>query len=699
MTTSATFRRDIQGLRAVAVGLVVAEHVLGVPRGGFVGVDVFFVISGYLIIGLLLREHDATRRIDLPAFALRRVRRLAPAAAVVLGATVLLAFAFLPAGRAEQTAVDAGWAAVLLANWHFAVAQTDYFAVDGPVSPLQHLWSLSVEEQFYIVVPVALTIVLGLAARSGRRGRLPATGMLFALLVASLVWAAHEHATGAPGTYFSTLARAWEPAVGGLLAISGRLWQRLPLGVADALGWAGLAAISVASIALDGSDGFPFPAALLPVLGSGLVIIAGSGAGRVGCRLLTLPPLVGLGAISYPLYLWHFPLLIIWSAIMPSSSWVTIPLAIVLAIGTHRLVERPLSSFPWSAGVRGPAGRLRRRLWASEAYSHQAPVAVLLVSGLACALGVVAFDHSAGSPVPSSGQPVAAEEDDELDQEADSPPAVRVRQELLTAALQRTSWPLVHPSIDDVTATDYLARLPRDPEWAGTLGCSITWSSESLDRCTFGDPDGRTVVLVGDSTGAFSAPALRAIAERAGSGWRLVNATRYSCPWVDEAISFVEDDGECEDHKRKILDVINQVHPDVVLVVNTPSKTEHDGAQVTHQQWAKWTAAMAARTGPVRTVAMVPNPAGPDVRTCAANPSPSACVTSDADNRARTRALEAELGDAVVDTSPIWCVTGRCPAFVEDRLARLDAVHAGPGAVLRAQDALHQLLATKGVFE
>ena len=154
------FRPDIQGLRAVAVLAVVSHHLIGWPTGGFVGVDVFFVISGFLITGLLLREHQSRGRISLTEFYRRRAKRILPAAIVCLIAVVVAAFLVYRSARFEAVAVDAFFSMLFVANWHFAQVGTDYLASAGPVSPLQHFWSLGVEEQFYLLWPVVLVAIL-----------------------------------------------------------------------------------------------------------------------------------------------------------------------------------------------------------------------------------------------------------------------------------------------------------------------------------------------------------------------------------------------------------------------------------------------------------------------------------------------------------------------------------------------------------
>ncbi|WP_447644321.1 acyltransferase family protein [Nocardioides zeae] len=170
MSQATTPRRDIQGLRAFAVTAVVLDHLLGWPHGGFVGVDVFFVISGFLITGILLREHERTGTISFVGFYRRRAKRILPASILVLAVTVALSYALVGRLRADSIATDGLWALFFGANWRFTTQATDYFAANGPVSPLQHYWSLAVEEQFYFVWPWLMLGVLALlAARTRRR--------------------------------------------------------------------------------------------------------------------------------------------------------------------------------------------------------------------------------------------------------------------------------------------------------------------------------------------------------------------------------------------------------------------------------------------------------------------------------------------------------------------------------------------------
>ncbi len=305
------FRPDVQGLRAVAILLVVLYHAV-IPgiSGGYVGVDVFFVISGFVITGVLLRERAATGRTSVVAFYGRRARRIIPAASLVIIVTVVAAFHYLGALTGHETAVDGQWSALFLANFHFAASQTNYLSSQQPPSALQNFWSLAVEEQFYIVYPTIFLITARLARGISLRGRLAV--VLVIVIVVSYAYSIVLTSTNGPIAFFSPLTRAWELALGGLIAVAGQPLRRIPQFWAALISWLGLVTIVVVSVTLTSTTVYPGALVALPVLGAGFVIAGGAAQPVWGVeRLLRQRPFQLLGLISYSLYLWHWPILII----------------------------------------------------------------------------------------------------------------------------------------------------------------------------------------------------------------------------------------------------------------------------------------------------------------------------------------------------------------------------------------------------
>jgi peptidoglycan/LPS O-acetylase OafA/YrhL len=295
-TSQGTFRRDVEGLRAVAVALVVLFDAGAAGLGGgYVGADVFFVISGYLITLRLLREHGATGRISLIGFYGRRARRILPAAGLVL-------LAVFAASRPELTP-----------------------------SPLAHLWSLGVEVQFYLVWPAALVLLLMLSRRFGRPQALPFS--LGCVVGGSLAWSALHAGTW---SYHSPVSRAWELGAGALLALAGNERHRIPYRLAGGLSWLGLALILASALVFRPGTPFPGIAALVPVLGA-VLVLAGRGEGLLG-----LPPMQWLGRISYPLYLWHWPVLVIAGPLPAAGRVLLVLLSGGFALTTYVLVEQPI---------------------------------------------------------------------------------------------------------------------------------------------------------------------------------------------------------------------------------------------------------------------------------------------------------------------------------------------------------------------
>ena len=491
------FRPDVEGLRAVAVALVVLYHA-SCPglTGGYVGVDVFFVISGFVITGLLLRERSGTGRTSILNFYARRVRRILPAATLVILVTVGASYLFLGYVDGNNVADDGRWAAVFLANYHFLEVGTNYLQSLRPPSPLQHYWSLSVEEQFYVVFPTLFLVVAALRSRWSTRSRLVVA--LGAVVVGSFVWSVVQTNTHPAAAYFSPLTRAWELALGGLIAVSTPWLAKLDDQLATVMTWVGGALILYASFHFTSLTPYPGSAAAVPVLGAGLIIAGGVAVPKFGAEyVLGRVPAQWLGRRSYSLYLWHWPVLVIAAEYASKSSLPfieNIPLvavAVVLSMMTYRFLENPIR-------------HLRTPTRQTVLLGAFAVVATVVVLSLVIAVETVA------------------------------PPVYRV-----------TPAPDTQAVLQDVAAARHITTLPSDlkpslsqagNDWAAWNGniytpcadtASITAYSEKL--CALGDVSSTDdMVVLGDSHTIMWLPAYEDIAK--AEHLRLFVLVKYYCP-------------------------------------------------------------------------------------------------------------------------------------------------------------------------
>jgi peptidoglycan/LPS O-acetylase OafA/YrhL len=336
----------------VAIATVVLYHA-AIPGfgGGYVGVDVFFVISGFVITELLLRQVDRYGRPQFGSFYARRARRILPAAGLVVVVAVLASYKWLGFIRGDEAADDARWVAVFLGNVHFAAIGTNYFQSQLPPSPLQNYWSLAVEEQFYLVYPSAiLLLTLAWRTRDLRRKVMLFTG---AVVILSLIWCIHATTVDGASAYFVIWTRAWELALGGFVAAGGALWARIRPGIAAFISWAGLAAILFATVKFSSATEYPGWLATVPVGGAALVILGGTAYRRFGAEAILRRRLPGLiGRLSYSIYLWHWPVLMI--ASQAASKPLTLGqrafwlgASIVAAAITYRFIENPIRYSKW----------------------------------------------------------------------------------------------------------------------------------------------------------------------------------------------------------------------------------------------------------------------------------------------------------------------------------------------------------------
>ncbi|RZT18911.1 peptidoglycan/LPS O-acetylase OafA/YrhL [Mycobacterium sp. BK558] len=365
-------------MRAVAVLALLATHLTGWPRGGFVGIDVFFVISGFFVTDLLLRSAEPAGTVSLSRFWLDRARRILPSAIAVLILTYLASLVLLP-DRAHSIGIDALFSFVFLANWHFAAQGAELG------SPLQHYWPLSIEEQFYLVWPLLILAVTALVVRRAWSrdrwvGLVAATSGL--LTAAALAWSTYQTAVSAHNAFYNTFARAWELGAGALLATAVAVLTTTPVWLRPLLSWAGVALIAAGLVLIaPDSGGFPVPWALLPVAGTALVIAAGVGSEPKFQPLLRNRAATYVGDLSYTLYLVHWPVIVLLGTAMETSVYFyagALALSFGLAIACHHFLENPLRQASWSA-MQQAREDMRHGLYHVERSTKIAAVAALVL--------------------------------------------------------------------------------------------------------------------------------------------------------------------------------------------------------------------------------------------------------------------------------------------------------------------------------
>ncbi len=692
------FRPDIEGLRAVAVVAVVLfhAHMPGVG-GGFVGVDVFFVISGFLITGLLWREVSTTGTIGLGRFYGARARRLLPASATVGVLTMIASAILLPAVQARAVMDDGIYCALYVGNFWFITRGVNYFG-HLPPSPFQHYWSLGVEEQFYLVWPA---VIIGTAwlIRCARRARRRASGTRVPsserpyLVVLALV-AVFSFALSLLSTYlltttafFSLPTRAWQLAAGGMIALTVGQWRRLSPRAAATAGWAGLGVILLACTQLSAATFYPGVAALLPVLGAALVIGAGCAASTQGCgRLLAISPMRAIGRVSYSLYLWHWPVLVLTPALLGHSVGLGGRLAEVLLSGalavlTLRFVENPLRF----------AAPIRRSAVASLTLGGAATAVVV-------AVGMV-LPQWITVPVPRG--PAA------------TPLTITAAPPLPGSSVDAYAAAVVHVFAQvqtAVAASEGIKTVPSNlsPPLAGGAANGKGNSPDSCLRSQFqgGQPEcatgdtasPTTVALVGDSHAAMWNPAFQQIARQ--RPWRLEMMAKMGCPLIDVPITnrlfsrVVEHFRRCEQWRGEVMDRLRAERPRLVILSVwrgyrggnengwLSGFTPYDPAWI--DSLTRLVRQLRSIGSQVLVLGPVPDPHSvvplclsshlDDVTAC----TPSRSTAVNQPGIAAESAVTRAGGGQYTDLTELFCTVKRCPVIVGNTQVYLDDSHLTP---------------------
>lgn len=646
-------RPDLQGMRAVAVLAVFANHLFDWPSGGFVGVDVFFVLSGFFITGLLIRERAVTGTLSFQDFYVRRVKRIMPSAMLVLIATVIGSYVLLPAVRAKETLVDALYAAVFVSNFRFQAVGADYFQQGQPPSPLQHYWSLSIEEQFYFVWPAVLVLLFALTRSFRRSGNTWARqwalfGAMAVVVTASLAWAMFLSANDPNAAYFSTFTRVWELGVGALLAIAGPWLANIPNTIRPGLAYLGVAGVLGSLFLIDSTVQFPAPWAALPVMSTALVVASFHGTEVRGMFLLTNPIARYFGDTSYTLYLWHWPVIILLLSVIPKGPLfygVALTVALGLTAVTYRFYENPIRKSDWLLDHPAPTGRKLPTLRPSQWALIGGVMAGLIVTSI---LSINYSEKISASQELSraQGEGMQALDFTPLPKEVD--PCFGAPAMLAEGCVMRNPDVPLQPSIDEFAndAAPIRAGCYRGPG-----------PSRELASCTYGytGADATRIALVGDSHAAQITPALFPLLDT--NKWQLTTYIGTGC-----LLSLPSNDMCPADEIEGAL----LADPyDLVLVTSTRLS-----GNPSHYQNA-WAPIVAAGS---RIAVIADNPAlSEDSYACLTRISfggdrTGDCGTSRAEALAKPDPLivAATLvpGTTVIDLTPYYCDDDRCPSVI-----------------------------------
>ncbi|MGA9492583.1 MAG: acyltransferase family protein [Mycobacterium sp.] len=686
-SAQAGFRPDIEGLRAVAVVAVVLFHaeVPGVG-GGFVGVDVFFVISGFLITDLLFREVSTTGHVRLGAFYGARARRLLPASATVGVITMVGAAVLLPPLQVPGVIDDGIASALYVSNFWFVQQQVDYFA-GVLASPFQHYWSLAVEEQFYLVWPPMMIGTAWLIRRARRRIRAQTPSAHRPYLVVLVLVAAVSFALSLAVTYvmpaaafFSLPTRAWQLAVGGLVALTAGQWRPLPPRAAAIAGWAGLAVIVLACTWFGPTTLYPGIAALLPVVGAALVLGAGCTAPSRGCgRVLGLSPMRAIGRVSYSWYLWHWPVLVLAPELLghPLDLAGRLAAALVsgaLAVLTLRLIENPLRF----------AAPIRRSPLASLVLGA-ASTAVAVCVGVAL---LVTLPTSVGRGAPATAPTITA-----------APVPIGRNIDAYDAAV-RHAFAQVQAA---VAASVDLKAVPSnlDPPLAGAPaefkavflnGCLRNLFEAGQPECAAGDTASTTTVaLVGDSQATMWNPAFKQVA--AQRHWRLETLGKGGCPpmglTIPDPLRRLVSTVLCERWRAEIIARLRAEHPRLVVVSMwrgygvghgyLPGFRSYDPAWTDALtrlvQQLRGTGAKVLVLGPIPDPhASVPICLSGHLDDATACSPPRSTAVNEPGIAAESSATKAG-GGQYADLTELFCTADHCPVIVGNTLVYFDNVH------------------------
>ncbi|GAB3954965.1 acyltransferase family protein [Micromonospora vulcania] len=647
-------RPEIQALRALAVLLVLLFHFWPhrIP-GGYVGVDVFFAISGFLITAHLVREVQRTGSVRLGAFWARRIRRLLPASLLVLVATAAAVFIWVPQLYWPQILREIAAATVYVENWQLAHDAVDYLAAENVRSPVQHYWSLSAEEQFYLVWPLLIVLAILVARRVRRTDPIGAIRVTLAVVVAaSFAYSVYETSANAAAAYFVTPTRAWEFGAGAMLATLPNLGRSAGDRTRAVVSWLGLLLIGVAAFVLHADTPFPGYAAALPVLGALAAIWAGApGPWWSATGPMAWAPVQKLGDWSYSVYLWHWPPIVIFA--LATGDTMTWPVkvgviagVVVLAALTKRFVEDPVRFHVFTPG---------RRLWPQ--YAAAATAMAVVMSVVVVGNQLLEQSNQAnnsrleqlladGTPCLGAGARIAA-------------------QNCAEGALGTAMFP-------------ELAMLTKDT--GSAYRCYDQEPGAKLTTCRLGSqrPDAAKVALVGDSHAAMLIPAIEGHLD--ARNWAVDTYVARGCIWAK--VEAADQSDTCYARRHAMAErLATGPKYDVVIVSgrrNESADTRSAGGQIRKYVEA-WRPVLDRGT---RIVVVADNPGlgATDLSCLVDDADPMRCAVDRQAAFGTRDALQDAAGRTdgkvqVVDLSDLFCTETRCPLVIGNVIVYRDAHH------------------------
>ena len=686
------FRYDIAGLRAIAVLMVVLCH-FEIPgfAGGFIGPDIFFVLSGYLITGILYREFSASKsevfmpgRISMSKFYLKRVRRILPAAFFVLIAINVYAHFNLNTLQADQIRSDSIWVVFFAANINFMHQATDYFAQTLQASPLQHYWSLAVEEQFYLIWPMFFLFVSNMRGRISPRtnkvSSIPRTNIFFGLaMISSVVWLVYEFTKSPSSAYFSTFGRVWELALGGVLSlVDGNKFRSIFGKFIAVLRWTALVAL-LASIAVVTPENFGYTL-YLPALATGFLLASGAEQEHPDFlhRVLSIRVLTGIGAISYSLYLWHWPIVVFGKQLgyleTLSQRILGIFVAIAISTLTYLLVEQPAMRIPLYESKR------RKMLEALRPHVQQSPwrtgtITFALVIALVYATYPPVKQATTGWTPPPSANVFAPNSSETAVAVEPSATNERAWKAKVAMSLKLKQLPKgLAPSLEELSA---IAKTGGFGPCEGKRSDPKTYSSVCESLATGASKKLKAVIL-GDSHARMLWPAVLGALDP--KYWDITLLAMSGCP-VPVLIpnKLNEQNGKCAEHRELTLKYVEKNKPDLTILSDAVDSTPRAGAYL-----ASYMKVMPRITAASKYVLLVENtPLFPNLITCLdAQNTLTNCKPKNYridPLRKIQRQIAGRFDTAYWDVSQALCARSSrgvtCPAVIGDVPVSADGAH------------------------